>query len=101
MRANTYACNYIYVLQRGEESHDKGVSVSAPVGEFIEGFWDVDFSLSWVGDRCSPEDLCSCSPVAVLRAVIVLSSGCPPCRARVRGLAGQTLLSGIQCRFQS
>ncbi len=29
------------------------------------------------------------------RSVLVLSSGCPPCRARVRGLAGQTLLSGI------
>ncbi len=26
----------------------------------------------------------------------MLSSGCPPCRARVRGLAGQTLLSGIK-----
>ncbi len=27
--------------------------------------------------------------------MLVLSSGCPPCRAHVRGLAGQTLLSGI------
>ncbi len=66
----------------------RGSQINAPEGEFIEGFWDVDFSLSWVGDRCSPEDLCSCSPVAVLRAVIVLSSGCPPCCACVRGLAG-------------
>ncbi len=59
--------------------------INAPEGEFNEGFGDVGFSLSWVGDRCSPEDLCSCSPVAVLRAVLALSSGCPPCRARVRG----------------
>ncbi len=27
--------------------------------------------------------------------MLVLSSGCPPCRARVQGLAGQMLLSGI------
>ncbi len=59
--------------------------INAPEGEFNEGFGDVGFSPSWVGDRCSPEDLCSCSPVAVLRAVLALSSGCPPCRARVRG----------------
>ncbi len=39
--------------------------------EFIEGFWGADFSLSWVGALCSPRDLCSCFPVAVLRAVLV------------------------------
>ncbi len=66
----------------------RGSQINAPEGEFIEGFCGADFSPSWVGDRCSPEDWCSCSPVAVLRAVIVLSSGCPLCRARVRGLAG-------------
>ncbi len=60
----------------------QGESNKCPGGWVIEGFCGVDFSLSWVGDRCSPEDLCSCSPVAVLRAVIVLSSGCPPCRDR-------------------
>ncbi len=30
------------------------------------------------------------------RLVLVLSSGCPPCRARVRGLAGQMLFSRIK-----
>ncbi len=30
------------------------------------------------------------------RLVLVLSSGCPPCRACVRGLAGQMLFSGIK-----
>ncbi len=76
----------IYIYCNGVKNHTTRRSqINAPEGEFNEGFGDVGFSLSWVGDRCSPEDLCSCSPVAVLRAVLVLSSGCPPCRARVRG----------------
>ncbi len=81
-----YKKKNIYIYCNGVKNHTTRRSqINAPEGEFNEGFGDVGFSLSWVGDRCSPEDLCSCSPVAVLRAVLVLSSGCPPCRARVRG----------------
>ncbi len=76
-----YIYIYIYIYSTGEESHDRGESVM-PGGWVYWGFLDVNFSLSWVGDRCSPEDLCSCSPVlssvpwscfpvAVLRAVLV------------------------------
>ncbi len=39
--------------------------------------------------------MCRCS-VLLVRSVLVLSSGCPPCRARLLGLAGQMLLSGIK-----
>ncbi len=50
---------YIYIYSNEVKNHTtRGSQINAPEGEFIEGFCGVDFSLSWVGDRCSPEDLC-------------------------------------------
>ncbi len=75
---------YIYIVTGLRITRQGGVSKCPRRVSLLKVSWGADFSLSWVGALCSPKDLCSCFPVAV-----------PPCRARVRGLAGQTLLSGI------